>query len=596
MDQATEVKQRTDIASIIGERIEVKKAGRNYKALCPFHGEKSPSFMISGELQIFKCFGCGESGDVFTFLEKYEGMDFSEALKYLADRAGIKLKSYHGETRGIKDTLLEVNSWTARFYNHILLNHKLGALALKYLVENRGITVATIKEFNLGFAPSNSSLLSRFLVEKKKFRPQDLETAGIGFARSKFIIDRMKGRVIFPISDSRGNTIAFAGRILPGSREDMAKYINSPETPIYHKSATLYGINLSREFIKRSGVAVVVEGELDMISSWQIGIKNVVAIKGSALTDEQVRLLARFTKKITLALDSDFAGNEAAKKGIKTAQAEGLEVNVAGQTRFKDPDEAARSDPESYKESLDGAVSIWDFLVDSIFKKYSLKGEGKARISKEVVPVLANIDDAIVKSHYVGLVAKRLDVPPEAVFTELDRLKLKPSATISSIGSLVKQPEKSRRVLLEERLLAICFQGDPTVLLKREVKNLIITPLASRIVEELGNFVNKEKFSQAQFAASLPKELVRGFTDMVLVDAGIGETSPDHLNKEVGVIVRELEVLSIRKTLEELSAKMRQFEEDKSLSKLEKAQIRFAELARRLSRLEEAEKKGIITY
>ncbi|MDP2861049.1 MAG: DNA primase, partial [bacterium] len=324
-DQIEEVKQKTDIVSLIGEYIEVKKAGRNYKAICPFHSEKTPSFMISPELQIYKCFGCQAGGDCFAFLKEYEGMEFGEALKFLADRAGVKLERISRTDTSEKEKIIEINNLTSRFYQYLLFNSSFGKVALDYLLRERGLKLTTIKEFGLGFSPDSPIGLKKFLIDKKKFDPRDIERAGIGYPKGGYFIDRLRGRVIFPLLDHRGNTVGFAGRVLPGPNEkETAKYINTPETPVYHKSNLLYALNLTRQNIKRKNIAIVVEGELDAISSWQAGIKNVVAIKGSALTEDQVRLLSRFCKKAILCLDSDIAGDAAARRGVITAQDQGL--------------------------------------------------------------------------------------------------------------------------------------------------------------------------------------------------------------------------------------------------------------------------------
>src|SRR5688572_20954823 len=211
-DQVADVKLHTDIVSIIAERIELKKAGRNYKASCPFHGEKTASFMVSPELQIFKCFGCAEGGDVFTFLEKFEGMEFSEALKYLADRAGIKLQKMHSSQTSEKEKIIDINTQALRFYNYLLLKHPIGKQALEYLLKDRGLTLQTIEEFQLGYSPEDLTFINKFLIDKKKFAPFDLEKAGIGIAKGPNIFDRFRNRIIFPLFDHRGNPIGFAGR------------------------------------------------------------------------------------------------------------------------------------------------------------------------------------------------------------------------------------------------------------------------------------------------------------------------------------------------------------------------------------------------
>ena len=341
-DHVAQVKQKTDIVSLISEYIDLKKAGRNYRAPCPFHSEKTPSFMVSPELQIFKCFGCSESGDVYSFLQKYENMDFPEALKFLADRAGIKLTQAKFRKSGEKEKLYEINNLATKFYQYILLKHSAGKEALSYLTKGRGLRAATIKTFQLGFSPDVSDAVKKFLVDKKKFRSEDLARAGILYSGGGRPVDRFMGRVVFPLLDHRGNAVGFAGRTLPSKEKSlpagkhMAKYINSPETPVYHKSNLLYGLNLTRSEIKSERQAVVVEGELDLISSWQVGVKNIVALKGSAFTQSQANLLSRFTKEVVLALDADIAGDMAARRGIAIAEAEGLEVKVARLGNYKD--------------------------------------------------------------------------------------------------------------------------------------------------------------------------------------------------------------------------------------------------------------------
>ncbi|KKU09188.1 MAG: primase protein [Candidatus Woesebacteria bacterium GW2011_GWB1_45_5] len=408
-DQVEEVKQKTDIVSIIGERIEIKKAGRNFKANCPFHGEKTPSFMVSPELQIFKCFGCGEGGDAFSFLEKYEGMEFGEALKYLADRAGVKLQRVDLGAGSEKEKLIEINTQALRFYNYLLLSHPIGQKALDYLLKERGLKKQTIEEFSLGYSPENPATFKKFLVDKKKFNPGDIAKGGLGLIRGSQIYDRFSGRIVFPLFDHRGNPVGFSGRVLPWDKRETGKYINSPETPLYHKSNVLFALNLTRPFIKKKKVAIVVEGELDAILSYQAGIRNIVAIKGSALTEEQVRLLSRFAPKFILALDADIAGDSAARRGITVAGNLGVEVKVATITKYKDPDEAARGDLESYKKDLINAKGVWDYLIDSVFAR-------------------SEIGDKIVQAHYANVLARKLDVPLSAVSEEIGKVEAKEEA------------------------------------------------------------------------------------------------------------------------------------------------------------------------
>jgi len=584
-NQIEEVKNKTDIVAIIGERIELKKAGRNYKAPCPFHGEKTPSFIVSPELQIFKCFGCSEAGDVFAFLEKYEGMDFYEALKYLAERAGVKLKPIEGRNQSEKEKMYEINALAARYYNYILLNLPSGKPGLDYLTVERGLKIETIKTFNLGFAPDRESGLFDFMAKKKKYDPKDLELAGLTGTSSRGHYDRFRGRVIFPIYDARGNVIALAGRILPNfDRKDVGKYINSPETPVYHKSASLYGINITKADIKRAGVALVVEGELDLISSYQAGIKNIVAIKGSSLTADHVRILSRITGEIVLALDSDFAGEEASIRGIAHAYDSGLNVKVATFRKYKDPDEFARHDIEGFKRVVSNAGSAWDFMINIIVARHdSSTGEGKAMISREAIPVLAMITDKIVQAHYVAYLSHRINVSEEVVARELERhLNQKKSDEPKLYSEAKDVTITPRREILESRLLSLIFENPQKYI--TQYSPLIVSPFGERVISEYKNFSKEKKeFNLAEFIKSLPAELSSRFSEIML---GQETEDPGEIEIDLTGIKRDIEIADLKDSRAKLQKEIAEFEEKGEEKKLLEATGKFNEAGMRLSKLQ----------
>lgn len=592
-DQVAEVKLKTDIVSVIGERIDLKKAGRNYKAPCPFHGEKTASFMVSPELQIFKCFGCSEAGDAFTFLEKFEGMDFPEALKYLADKVGVKLVNTRTGVGGDKEKVLEINTQALRFYNYLLLNSPVGVRALDYLIKDRGLTKTTIEEFQLGYSPEDQTIINKFLIGKKKYTPKEIELAGIGIPRGGNVYDRFRGRVIFPLFDHRGNPIGFSGRLLPWLNQEMAKYINSPETPVYHKSNVLYGLNLTRGIIKKKKVAIVVEGELDAISSYQAGIKNIVAIKGSALTEEQVRLLSRFAPKFILALDSDMAGDAAARRGIAVAGNMGVEVKVAKISGGKDPDEAARHNLDGYKKDLIASEGVWDYLIDSVFNRYdSTSGAGKAKISKELSPILGEIEDKIVQAHYENLVAKKLGVPLEAVSEQVIKIE-KPEVAKISAPDPVQEKSKTRKELLENSLLALAFEYDPQILLNPDMA-VFTSPFTQKIIAQYVEYSkNNKDFNLATFAKSLPAELFEGFSTMVLADPS-QTSSHDVLKKQLDYVKKQLTILSLESRKEDLQSQMQKLEENGEEEKLRQVIKEFDDLSKRVSAYKKDDESSII--
>lgn len=598
-DEVEEVKSKTDIVSLISEYIELKRAGRNYKALCPFHSEKTPSFIVSPELQIFKCFSCAESGDAFSFVEKHEGMEFYEALKLLAQKAGVILKPSKFDQGGMKEKIYKINSYAAYFYSYILLKHEAGKPALNYLLKERRLTMDSIKTFALGFSPDTSFALKSFLVDKKQIKPAEIEKAGIIYRRDGGgEVDRFRGRIIFPLFDHRGNNVGFSGRLLPSNKNtEMAKYINSPETETYHKSKVLYGLNLTRAEIKKQKEAIIVEGELDVISSYQVGIRNTVAIKGSALTSDQAKLLSRVTPKITLALDADFAGNEAARRGLEILEEEGLEVKVATLTGFKDPDEAAHKEPDRLKLALKDSKLVWDFVLDSIFTKH--KGEAQtANVSREAVPFLASIKDEIVRAHYTNQVAQRLRVPFDAVASEMRKFhdRKKEQVPVDFI-SQNKPGKKTRRELLEERLLAIIFKKDPNLLTDKKFDGLLKSPIAKKIRDEFLVFALSNKtFDPKTFSAKLPAELAPAFLEITLAQIdGLDDESEQAVNREIELVKKELNILKIKDKLEQLSDEIKKSELGEDNKTLKASQEKFGILSQKLNILVDQEIKGIIS-
>src|SRR3990167_1911470 len=341
-NQLEEIKQKVDIISLVSEYVPLKKAGRNYKSLCPFHSEKTPSFMVSPDRQIYKCFGCNEGGDVFEFVKKIEGLEFGEVVKKLAARSGVQLKEYASQLDDKrKATIFSINQMASELYNYLLTRHKAGKAALDYL-HARKISDSSIKDFQLGYAPEKGDIAVSFLL-KKGFDSNGITLAGhsSNYSGGK-LLDRFRGRVMFPIKDTQGRTLGFSGRAL-GSREP--KYLNSPDTLVFNKSKSLYGIDLAKTEIGKQKTAILVEGNLDVISSHQAGVKNTVAPLGTALTEKQVEILRRFSDKLIISFDTDFAGHAAAKRGIELAEEAGFSVKVADLGEGKDPDEIIRKDP-----------------------------------------------------------------------------------------------------------------------------------------------------------------------------------------------------------------------------------------------------------
>ena len=513
-NQVEEIKQKVNIVDVINRYVPLKKRGRHHFACCPFHGEKTPSFTVSEELQIFKCFGCGKAGDVFTFLQEYERIDFREALEELAKLSGVTLiKSSlidHQESK--KKLLIEINSQVAKFYNYIILSHPLGKNALEY-IKNRGITLETIKTFNIGFSPEDSKYLSNFIL-KKGYKIDDLISTGT-FGKSRFgssLYDRFNGRLTFPLFDYRNQIVGFSGRILPTSKNsNLAKYINSPETEIYHKSQMLFGLNLAKEAIRQENFVIIVEGEFDMISPYQSGFKNIVALKGTAFTQEQLQLLRRYTDTLILALDSDFAGDNAARKSIELADSMEFDIKVLNLgDKYKDPDEAIKSDPEFFKSQLKKAMDVWDFIIQSQLKIHDINTvKGKKEVLNVILPFLVKIKNSVVKSDYFKKLANEINSSEESIYEEALKYQ-NPNPTNFKLipkGVEVIETSESKTEKLEELILILIIGAKNPAKLSQKLKKYLEQLTVTRFKTIAKYLLKNEDFSLKQILDSLPAEI-----------------------------------------------------------------------------------------
>lgn len=602
MDQLEEIKRKVDIVELINSYIPLKKAGRNFKALCPFHSEKTPSFMVSPERQIWHCFGgCGDGGDIFKFLMKIENLDFGEAVKELAKRAGVKLTQYQpSEGEKNKQLLYEINHLATEFYHFLLTSHPSGKRALDYIL-GRGIKKESLKLFKIGFAPDSWRSLQAFLVGKKGYRNEDLERAGLVIkAQRGDFYDRFRNRLMFPLKDHHDNVRGFAGRLLESEAKE-AKYVNTPETLVYHKSDLLYGLTEAKEEIKKQDQVVLVEGELDMISSFQAGVKNVLAIKGTALTESQVKLISRFTQKIVLALDQDLAGDQAARRGIEMAENQGMMIRVLEAKQGKDPDEIAQEDPKLWQELVKKAVPVYDYLLDSAFVRFDGQSiEGKRKISEEIIPIWAKINNEIIRDHYIRLLSERLKIGEEAIVKEIEKARANQNQTGAGQALFgqksAENKDRSQRENLEEYLLSLAFQsGKWDLLKKRKIISLVKTYRLARIMELLKDyFRHYQNANSERFAKKLEPELLETFNNFYLNDLGDLLEDEEKFQKELDKITARLEKIDLLEKLGEISGKIKSLEKGKQLSSenqkiLQKHHEDFRDLSSQLKSFEEKE-------
>ncbi|HET9946507.1 MAG TPA: DNA primase [Patescibacteria group bacterium] len=575
MDQVSEVRSRIDIAGLIQEYLPLKKSGRNFKANCPFHNETSPSFVVSPERQIWHCFGCNKGGDCFTFLMDYEHIEFPEALRMLADKAGVVLKEtqFDKEKTSKKERLYTLNHLAAEFYHYLLTSHDLGKDALLYL-QKRGVKPQTMKTFLLGYAPKTSSALVTYLIKKKGYSSQDIIDAGLGTMRNGRVVDFFFDRLMFALCDHRDNIIGFSGRILT-DRKDTSKYINTRDTLIYHKGLTFFGFNIAKEAVKKENQVILMEGEFDVISSFQEGITNAVAVKGTALTEDQVNLLSRFTHNIAVCFDMDNAGQMALKRSIPLLEKKGINTSVILVPEGKDADEALKTNPSAFKQAVKKAQGVYDFLLTQASKNYDPKSaEGKKAISDDILPVFADIENEIVKDHYLHQLADLLGASEESLLREIE--KRKKMAIVRAPVASEKQ-QKTREERLEEYLTALLLQSS----LENDLTSLIVPlqtvyvwakPSYEKIITRLRAFWEKEKkFDQKAFAQSLPEELIASFDEVFLLPIPSFEDKTKY-EVEIRRVVKDLQGIYARKQIKIIGDAIKQGEKEGTVADLQKLQ------------------------
>jgi len=419
-DVVEEIKSRLGIQDLVSQYVQLKKAGVNYKGLCPFHGEKTPSFVVSPEKQICHCFGCGRGGDIFTFIQELEGITFSEALQVLGDKAGVKIDESKIKksvvSKSVKDEFFKAHVLACEFFEDKLWNSDDGKKVLKYLYK-RGLNDDFIREFRLGFAPDSYDDLYPALLEKGVSREVLLKSGFVSTKGVDGIYDKYRARLMFPIFDYLGRVAGFGGRALKA--DQMPKYLNSPENVIYNKSKILYALSHAKSAIKSSKYVVLVEGYFDVVLPFQYGVKNIVATSGTALTKGHIRLLKRLTSNVVACFDSDSAGLEATKRAYSLLSAEGVLLKVVNGLSKKDPAEYVLEDGADFQGLLDSAVDFISFYMDILLEKNDKNSlDGRRVILSELLPLLKSVA-AVEKDFFVRELASKLGVHERHIYDQI---------------------------------------------------------------------------------------------------------------------------------------------------------------------------------
>ena len=447
-----QIKSRLNIVDVVGEYIKLEKAGINYRALCPFHNEKTPSFFVSPSRQMWHCFGgCNEGGDIFKFVMKIEGIEFVDALKLLAKKAGVQLKTSSKKYEEIKtqrEKLLDICKKATIFFSTQLNKSKTGLEAKDYLMK-RGLKEETIKEWKIGYAPSTWDSLCNYLIGLG-YKRKDIIDAGL--ASEKFF-DRFRSRIIFPICDFNGQPVGFTGRVF--NSDDEAKYLNTPNTLLYDKSQVLYGLDKAKVEIRKNDSCVLVEGNVDCIMSHQSGVKNCLAVSGTALTPAHLGIIKRFSNNLILSFDMDLAGNNATKKGIDMALKNGFNVKVISMNSEKDPaDIILSSGEDEWEKIIKEAKPINQFYFDLSFKDRDVKSvEDQKRIVSELLPIFKKIDNTIEQTYWIQKLAEKLSIREDDIRQEMKKVNL----SKQEVEVQKEKAGKSRKELLEETILSMAL-------------------------------------------------------------------------------------------------------------------------------------------
>lgn len=518
------MKERSDIVEIVSGYVSLKKAGRNYVGLCPFHSEKTPSFTVSPDRQMYHCFGCGVGGDVFSFIETQEGLTFPEAVKRLAERAGVELPANvgpAGQKRSIDDrkALLSVNADAEEYFKQELFGPA-GSAARSYL-EKRGLSESVINDFGLGYSRPEWDGLLRHL-KQKGYAPAIIEKAGLIIKRSDGdgYYDRFRGRIMFPIRDVAGNIIAFGGRVMDDS---LPKYMNSPETPLYSKSNTLYGLDRAKDEARKLGYFLVVEGYLDAIACHQYGARNAVATLGTALTEGHLRLLRRFAQKIVMVFDPDPAGIRATLKSLDLFAGSGMKVNVLSLPGGDDPDAfLKRHGYEAFAARLRDSVRLMDFALEHIAAEMPNRTiEEKVKAARKMLELISRLQSNIERDHYFKKAADILDIDEALLRQEMVGLgRTGPKVSGARGGAAGSRPQL--RPKAEEILIHLMLK-DPNAAMdiKAQISPEEFTdPLFRRAAERIFSALDSgRRLDEAALAREEDRELAQLISRLAVMEA-----------------------------------------------------------------------------
>ncbi len=585
-----DIKNKLDIVDVIGGYIRLQKAGRNYKAPCPFHSEKTPSFMVSPERQLWKCFGCGKGGSIFDFIMEMEGVEFGDALKILAQRAGIELKKIDPKLKTERTRLYEICELANRFFIKQMEASRTGKEMQKYLTD-RGLKANTIKDWQIGYAPNQWRSLKDFL-NKLGYPNEEILKTGLVIETEKNTshdkyYDRFRDRIIFPIRDINGIAIGFTGRENPNNPDDrMGKYINIPNTLLYDKSRVIYGLNKAKLDIKKKNFCILVEGQTDVIMSHQAGFINTVASSGTALTDQHLGIIKRYTENLAMAFDTDLAGEIATKRSIDLALQFGFNTKVISLPDNQDPAGYIQKNASLWEKAIEKAQDLIEFyLNNALLRNNSETVEGKKEISKSVLPMIKKISNKVEQAHWLQKTAQKLKVQEAVLIEEMGKIKdndleerfSSPNRNLEVISSRDKTSE------LEEYTIGLLLmKSEDFNKYKKESSYLFLNPNLEEIFKILKKSKGK-KINLNNLKKKIPNHLTNRLDELLFrIEAQMSLTDEFNIDKEIKFCFIQLKKRYFHNKLNYLNLAIKEAEDKQDKSSIKKLTTEFNKLSKQM--------------
>lgn len=537
MSTVDTIKDRLSITDVVGTYVKLDKAGANLRGLCPFHQEKTPSFMVSPARNSYYCFGCGAKGDIFSFVEQFEGLDFMGALKVLADRAGVEIKKEDPSAKTERERLFRIMEHASLFYHKGLSEND----AAKEYLKRRGVEVQTIRAWRLGYAVSEWRSLYGYLISKG-FTAQEMLKAGLVKPADNGFYDTFRSRIVFPIANTGGRIVAFSGRIFPVD-DTAAKYLNSPETSLFNKSAVMYGYDKAKFEIRAKNTAILVEGQMDLVLSHQVGITNTVATSGTAFTDLHAGLIKRFAEKLVICYDGDKAGVSAALRAAVVALRSGLDVRIARLPDGKDPADMCIENKQAYLDVLAGAEHVIDFALETALQVSDDRRQQEKMIVSTVLPYVKALESAVEQGHFLSRISQKSRIREDDLRAELRRL---PTSNMTPVDQAVASKVSSqpiREQVVVRQLFGIMFLLEQGA--KQEGKEQVaVTP--KFIQEEIIRIEGQDGFDL----------LAKRFKDQkeeLLFEAERAYGASDFIESDIKELLKRLEIERLERRYAEVT-------------------------------------------